>query len=40
MLQQIGLILAKERLEVLKDCNCEEYKELKDVIEGNKNSKY
>ena len=32
--------LAKERLEVLKGCNCEEYKELKDVIEGNKTSKY
>ena len=32
--------LAKERLEVLKDCNCKEYNELKDVIEGNKTSKY
>ena len=32
--------LAKERLEVLKSCNCEEYKELKAVIEGNKTSKY
>ena len=32
--------LAKERLEVLKDCNCEEFNELKDVIEGNKTSKY
>ena len=32
--------LAKERLEVLKGCNCEEYNELKDVIEGNKTSKY
>ena len=31
---------AKERLEVLKSCNCEEYKELKAVIEGNKISKY
>ena len=31
---------AKERLEVLKSCNCEEYKELKAVIEGNKTSKY
>ena len=27
--------LAKERLAVLKDCNCEEYKELKEVIEKN-----
>ncbi len=32
--------LAKERLEVLKDCKCKEYAELKDVIEGNKASKY
>ena len=32
--------LAVERLEVLKGCNCEEYEELKDVIEGNKASKY
>ena len=27
--------LAKERLEVLKSCNCEEYKELKELIEKN-----
>ena len=27
--------LAKERLEVLKDCNCEEYDELKELIEKN-----
>ena len=27
--------LAKERLAVLKNCNCEEYKELKEVINGN-----
>ena len=32
--------LAKERLNILKDCNCEEYNELKEVIEGNKKSKY
>lgn len=32
--------LAKERLEVLKGCDCKEFKELKDVIEGNKASKY
>ena len=32
--------LAKERLNVLKACNCKEYNELKDVIEGKKNSKY
>jgi hypothetical protein len=32
--------LAKERLEVLKDCNCEEYVELKEIIEGTKKSKY
>ena len=32
--------LAKKRLDVLKACNCEEYNELKDVIEGNKTSKY
>jgi tetratricopeptide (TPR) repeat protein len=32
--------LAKERLEVLKSCNCEEYDELKAIIEGKKKSKY
>ena len=32
--------LAKERLEVLKGCDCKEFKELKDVIDGNKASKY
>ena len=32
--------LAKERLEVLKNCSCEEYSDLKDIIEGNKTSKY
>ena len=32
--------LAKERLNVLTNCNCEEYKELKEIIEGTKKSKY
>ena len=32
--------LAKERLNVLKNCNCEEYNELKEIIEGKKQSKY
>ena len=32
--------LAKKRLEILKSCNCEEYKELKDIIDGTKKSKY
>jgi len=27
--------LAKERLEVLKDCKCEEFEELKELIEKN-----
>ena len=31
---------AKERLDVLKNCNCKEYIELKQVIEGTKASKY
>lgn len=31
---------AKERLAVLKDCKCKEYKDLKLVIEGKKESKY
>ena len=31
---------ARERLAVLEDCNCKEYKELKLVIEGKKESKY
>ena len=32
--------LAKERLNVLKNCNCEEYGELKEIIDGTKTSKY
>ena len=32
--------LAKERLEVLAKCNCEEYFELKEIIAGTKKSKY
>tara|TARA_X000000368_G_scaffold247907_1_gene195779 strand:- start:419 stop:910 length:492 start_codon:yes stop_codon:yes gene_type:complete len=32
--------LAKERLNILKACNCEEYDQLKDIIEGKKKSKY
>ena len=32
--------LAKERLTILKDCNCEEYNELKEIIDGTKKSKY
>ena len=32
--------LAKERLEVLKSCGCKEYKQLKEIIEGTKKSKY
>ena len=32
--------MAKERLEVLKTCNCEEFDELKEIIEGTKKSKY
>ena len=32
--------LAKERLNVLNNCNCEEYVELKEIIEGKKKSKY
>ena len=32
--------LAVERLEVLRDCNCDEYEELKAIIAGEKVSKY
>jgi tetratricopeptide (TPR) repeat protein len=32
--------MAKERLEVLNTCNCKEYKQLKEIIEGTKKSKY
>ena len=32
--------LAKERLKVLENCNCEEYLQLKEVIQGTKKSKY
>ena len=34
------MALAKERLKVLENCNCEEYNELKEIIEGTKKSKY
>tara|TARA_A100000164_G_scaffold265151_1_gene237099 strand:+ start:102 stop:584 length:483 start_codon:yes stop_codon:yes gene_type:complete len=32
--------LARERLEVLAGCDCEEYNELKEIIDGTKKSKY
>ena len=32
--------MARERLEILKDCNCEEYQELREIIDGTKKSKY
>ena len=32
--------MAKERLEILKSCNCEEYEELREIIDGTKKSKY
>ena len=32
--------LAKERLKVLENCNCEEYDELNEIIKGTKKSKY
>ena len=32
--------LAKERIKILESCNCEEYTELKEVIDGSKKSKY
>tara|TARA_B110001450_G_scaffold220567_1_gene216098 strand:+ start:131 stop:610 length:480 start_codon:yes stop_codon:yes gene_type:complete len=32
--------LAKERLEVLRACGCKEFKELKEIIDGTKKSKY
>ena len=32
--------LAKERLNILKNCNCKEYKQLNEIIEGTKKSKY
>ena len=32
--------MARERLSVLKTCNCEEYEELKEIIDGTKKSKY
>ena len=32
--------LAKERLSILENCNCEEYTELKQIIDGTKKSKY
>jgi hypothetical protein len=32
--------LAKERLNILKSCGCKEYKQLKEIIEGTKKSKY
>ena len=32
--------LAKERLKILKSCNCKEYESLKQIIAGTKKSKY
>ena len=32
--------LAKERLNILMNCNCKEYTDLKDIIDGVKESKY
>ena len=32
--------LAKERLQILENCKCEEYNELKEIIAGTKKSKY
>jgi len=32
--------MAKERLKVLQSCNCKEYTELKEIINGTKKSKY
>jgi len=32
--------LAKERLEVLRSCNCKKFKELKEIIDGTRKSKY
>ena len=34
-IQTNRLDLAKERLEVLKNCKCEEYEELKELLENN-----
>ena len=34
------LNLARERLKILENCNCEEYTQLKEIIEGTKKSKY
>ena len=34
------LDLAKERLKILESCNCDEFKDLKAIIEGTKKSKY
>ena len=34
------LDLANERLKILESCNCEEYTELKQIIDGTKTSKY
>ena len=32
--------LARERLKILENCNCDEYTELKQIIDGTKKSKY
>ena len=32
--------LAKERLKILENCNCEEYNQLNEIIKGTKKSKY
>ena len=33
-------MVPKERLKILESCNCEEYTELKEIIDGTKKSKY
>ena len=32
--------LAKERLKILENCNCKEYDQLREVIQGTRKSKY
>jgi len=32
--------LAKERLKILENCNCKEYDQLREIINGTRKSKY
>ena len=40
IIQEVLVAPNKDKLNVLKSCDCKEYKQLKEIIEGTKKSKY